>query len=128
MIIYKNTNYITLIKYILEKKFEISKLAIYKFFDSKKLEINKVINQNNDNLNLEFFSKIIYHLCLASCYLTEKLPDKSTLLEIKNIYKPITAELKQIAINYLKLGLNYIDKFPVDYRKELTKIYDELQK
>ena len=127
LIIYKNPLYEKLIASLLEKKFELSKLAIYKLFDLYKFNISSFIKLKKSNL-LES-SKYLYHLCLAACYLTASSFDKNELIAIKNNGKLVLSERsKQAALDYLKLGIDYINKFPVDYRKELTKIYDGLQK
>jgi hypothetical protein len=110
---------------LLDKKFELSKFAIYKFFDSRKIEINSILNQVDRGL-LKSFSKIVYHLCISIYYLTGVPLDRNILLAIKKLdYQPDT-NTKQIVREYLATGLTYLKDFPVDYRKELSKLYDNL--
>jgi inorganic pyrophosphatase/exopolyphosphatase len=64
IIIYKNTKYANLISKILEKKLELSTLAIYKLLSDKQSVIIRTIAQMAKG-KLECYTKLLYHLCLA---------------------------------------------------------------
>lgn len=127
LIIYTNNSYLSLISDLVSVKNKISTFAIYKLFATKKFEIKSILNQIN-NFDIKTFSKTIYHFCLCACYLTNTTLDKNILLNIKENYYNLDNKLQQIVVEYLTLGLNYIDKFPVDYRKELNELYDNISK
>jgi hypothetical protein len=98
----------------------ISKLAAYKLYDIHKIKVNQILNQQQiKHIN---YSKIIYHLCVAAYYLTEKTPDKVFLRNIKNCF---TQNNIDKIICCLETGSKYIADFPIDYKEELINLYKQ---
>lgn len=124
LVIYQNLKYLNLLEKLLMKKNEISTLAIYRLFETYKNKIDKILTQNE--ILFSDYSKFIYHLCFGTYYLLNEDPNIEFLKDLKWILRrQIKDETKSQAIKYLKLGVDYINKFPVDYRKELIKLsYD----
>jgi hypothetical protein len=106
-------------------KFEISKLAIYSFFEAHDSLVKKIIAQND--ILEEDYTKYIYHLCYSVYLLLEQPFDVDFLRKIKRIrLTPVDQVYKEQAVDLLKQGINYIKNNPVDYRKELAKLYDRI--
>lgn len=127
LIIYKNKNYTELINEILLKKFEISKLAIYKLLNVKHSVILRTIEQSKRG-KLDCYTKLIYHLCIAIYYLTGETLNIELLNNLKKLNPILNADDLIIINNYLSNGLAFIKKVPIDYEKELSDLYDELSK
>lgn len=117
-IIYQNELYKDIFDKLVSIKETISKLATYKLYDVHKARVNTILKQR-DIKPLDY-SKILYHLCISTYYLIGKTPDISFLCDIKNHFDK--SHIDQI-IWCLETGVNYIDTFPIDYKKELNKIY-----
>lgn len=125
--IYENPKYLDLIVKLDSIKTSISTLACYAFLESHKTLINKLISQNC--ILKEDYTKIIYHCCFASSYLTGYPISADCLKELKRIcWSPVKQEYKELAIQVLRDGINYVENNPTDYEKELNNIYDNLYK
>jgi hypothetical protein len=109
------------------KKFEISKLATYKLLNTKHLVILRTLEQSKRG-KLECYTKLIYHLCVAIYYLTGESLNTELLNNLKESNPILNTNDLIIINNYLSNGLAFIKKFPVDYEKELSDLYDELSR
>jgi hypothetical protein len=54
--------------------------------------------------------------------------DTEVLFEIKSLNVIINSTYLQILADYLNIGLMFMKDYPIDYRKELIKIHDELSR
>ena len=125
-IIYENSEYKQLLDTLFSYKYEISKLAIYKFFEEHDYAIQEVISENTI-LPKWYFYKYFYHLCNATYYLRNEEVDSVFLKELKRIYcKQISEKTKSLAVECLANGKNYINEHPIDYQKELSKLYEKI--
>lgn len=127
LVIYKNPNYLHILEKLLIIKNKISDLAIYRFYDTYKTKLTKILAQN-EILNQDY-SKFLYHLCFCTYCLLNEDVDLEFLKDLKLILRrQVRDETKQQAIKYLKLGVDYINKFPRDYRKELIELSYDIYK
>ena len=87
-------------------------------------EIDK-ISDSNDILSIPSH-KGIYHLCLATSYLSGEELDTDLLRDLKAICRqePSVAS-KQFAIDTINKGLVYIKSFPIDIEEELKNLYND---
>lgn len=125
--IYENPKYLDLILKLDTIKTSISTFACYAFLETNKTLINKLISQNC--ILEEDHTKIIYHYCFASSYLTGYPISADCLKELKRIrWSPVKQEYKDYAIEILKKGMNFINTNTIDCKKELNNLYDNLYK
>lgn len=118
-IIYENPKHQTIIDNLFLYKDEISKLAIYKFFDGHISAIEEVVEEGTIPSKWSFY-KYFYHLCNATYYLYNEEVDADFLKELKRIYcKPIREEVKKLAAKRLAMGIEYIKNNPINYKEEL---------
>lgn len=123
--IYENPKYLDLLAKLDSIKNSISICASYAFLNAQRPLLNKLTSQNN--ILKEDYNKFIYQCCFASCYLTNTQLDIDCLREIKRIYwNPVSQEYKDLAIQFLNGGINFIENNPIDYEKELQDLYDKI--
>lgn len=125
--IYENPKYSELLSKLEAIKAKISTLAGYCFLNAQRPRINKLITQNC--ILKEDHNKLLYQCCFASYYLTNTPINIDFLRELKRIYwNPVKQEYKDLTIEVLKSGLEYINNNPRDYEKELRELYEQIYK
>jgi hypothetical protein len=125
-IIYENIEHRLLLDGLFLHQQEISKLAIYKFFDNYRQAITEIISKNTIPSNL-FFYKYLYQLCNATYYLYNEEPDVDFLKDFKHIYhKQIKEDTKKLAISQLRRGIKFIEEHPIDYQEQLIQIAEKI--
>jgi hypothetical protein len=87
-----------------------------------KNEVEQVLS-NKDILSIPP-NKGIYHLCLATSYLTAEQYNLELLLDLKPICRrPPSQSSNEAAIEIIGKGLTYVKTFPINITLELEKIY-----
>lgn len=125
--IYENPIHTSLILKLDSMRTKISKLACYAFLKFNQIKIRGIVNKNS--ILKRDYTKLIYHWCVASCYLLDKPLEVSCLREIKRIrHHSVSDEHKQLAIQILKEGINYLDSNSWDCEKELHELYEKIYK
>ena len=126
LIIYENPQYDNILHNLYKTKDEFSVLGIYRFFELKKTYIYDVLSEGR--VLEQHYTKYLYHLCLASYYLTGEEPNKEFLRVLKRIrWRPVPDEYKQLAVKRLKIYKNYIEQNPLDVDNALEKLYKQLE-
>lgn len=125
LVIYSNPKYKTLLDVLNNIKNELSVLGAYTFYMAKEKYIAKILA---DQQILESsYSKILYHLCWASYYLTNEEPNEPFLASIKRIkWRPVPQEYKDLAVQRLQIYKNYIDNNPLDIVTEIQNAQAKL--
>jgi hypothetical protein len=125
LIIYKNPKYSDTLQKLYEIKDRLSALGIYRLFEVQKAYIDEILN--NGKVLEKHHTKYLYHLSLASYYLTGEELDKDFLRVLKRIRtQSVPEEYKQLAIERLKIYKNYINSHPSNIRAGLQALYKEL--
>ncbi len=123
--IYENPKYINTLNKLYAIKDNLSKLGMYRLFEIQKTYINDVINESQ--ILEKYYTKYLYHLCLASYYLTEEEPNKEFLRILKRIkWQPVSDVYKNLAVERLKIYKDYIETHPVDLKTSFNNLYMEL--
>ena len=125
--IYENPKYSDILHNLYEIKDRSSVAGMYRLFEVQKAYIDEVINEGK--VLEKHHTKYLYHLCLASYYLTGEEPDKDFLRVIKRIrWQPVSDEYKNLAVERLKIYKNYIEAYPIDVDKAFNDLYIKIQK
>ena len=125
MIIYENPKYKDIWQDLYAVKDRLSDLGMYRLFEVQKDYIDKVINEGK--VLEKHYTKYLYHLCLASYYLTREESDKDFLRVLKRIrWQPVPDEYKQLAVKRLKILKNYIEAHPIELDRAFNDLYMEL--
>lgn len=124
LVIYENPKYVDMLHSIYKIKDKISTMAMYRFFEAQQDYIDGVLNEGR--VLAKHHTKYLYHLCLASYYLTGEEIDKDFLRKLKRIrWQPVPDEYKNLAVERLKIYKNYIEQNPLDVDCILKKLYDD---
>lgn len=124
LIIYIKPGYQKLWELLIEYRESISKLACYQLFELMKKEIEQVLS-NKDILAISP-NKGIYHLCLATSYLTNEQYNLDLLRDLKPICRrPPSQSSNEAAVEIISKGLAYVKSFPINSVLELEKIYSD---
>ncbi len=119
VILYKNPKYDIIINKLYQYKDKLSNIQIYSFLNKYKNCVNNIITDGF--LKEDYYSKYLYHLCLASYYILNDKPDKEFLKNLKHIYyNKISKKYELLTIKRLKLYRDFIEQNPIDVDKELN--------
>lgn len=125
--IYENPAHVNLIQQLDNLRTKISALASYAYLEAHLPQINKLVKQNC--ILKEDYSKLIYHWCVAGCYLTNTPLEIEYLKSIKRIcWDPVPESYKDWAIDVLKKSVEFISANSWDCKEEFNKIYESLHK
>lgn len=83
LVIYENPKYIDILHSLYRNKDKMSLMAMYRFFEAQQGYINEVLNEGR--ILEKHHTKYLYHLCVASYYLTGEELDKDFLRVLKRI-------------------------------------------
>lgn len=123
LIIYENPKYSDMLQRLYDIKDKLSDLGIYRLFEIQKAYISEVLNEGA--VLEKHHTKYLYHLCLASYYLTGEEPEKDFLRAIKRIrWQPVSDEYKNLAVERLRIYKDYVEANPID----VVKVFDDLYK
>ena len=101
-ILYKNKEYESQINELLSEKNVISNNSCKALYNRLKELVDSIISDNA--ISEKNYTKMIYHLCLASYYLNGDEPDISFLKKIKRIrWQPVSDEYKILAVERLRI-------------------------
>ena len=101
-ILYQNKEYESQINELLSEKNDISSNSCKALYNRLKELVDSIISDNA--ISEKNYTKMIYHLCLASYYLNGDEPDISFLKKIKRIrWQPVSDEYKILAVERLKI-------------------------
>lgn len=108
-ILYQNEKYEYQINELLSEKETISNNSCKALYNRLSKLVNDIIS---DNAIVEKnYTKMIYHLCVASYYLNGDEPDISFLKRIKRIrWQPVSDEYKTLAVERLKILKSLLSK------------------
>lgn len=125
LIIYENPKYCDMLQRLYEIKDKLSVAGMYRLFEVWKDYVYGVLNEGQ--ILEKHYTKYLYHLCLASYYVTGEKPDKDFLRVIKRIrWQPVSDEYKQLAFERLQTYKNYIEANPIDAVKAFDDLYKEV--
>ena len=101
-ILYQNKEYESKINELLSEKNVISNNSWKALYNRLKELVDSIISDNA--ISEKNYTKMIYHLCLASYYLNGDEPDISFLKKIKRIrWQPVSDEYKILAVERIKI-------------------------
>ena len=101
-ILYQNKEYESKINELLSEKNVISNHSCKALYNRLKELVDNIISDNT--ISEKNYTKMIYHLCLASYYLNGDEPDISFLKKIKRIrWQPVSDEYKILAVERIKI-------------------------
>ena len=108
-ILYQNKEYESQINELLSEKNVISNNSCKALYNRLKELVDSIISDNA--ISERNYTKMIYHLCLASYYLNGDEPDISFLKKIKRIrWQPVPDEYKILAVERLKILKSLMSK------------------
>ena len=108
-ILYQNKEYESQINELLSEKNDISNNSCKALYNRLKELVDSIISDNA--ISEKNYTKMIYHLCLASYYLNGDEPDISFLKKIKRIrWQPVSDEYKILAVERLKILKSLLSK------------------
>ena len=108
-ILYQNKEYESQINELLSEKNVISNNSCKALYNRLKELVDSIISDNA--ISEKNYTKMIYHLCVASYYLNGDEPDISFLKRIKRIrWQPVSDEYKILAVERLKLLKSLLSK------------------
>ena len=108
-ILYKNKEYESQINELLSEKNVISNNSCKALYNRLKELVDNIISDNA--ISEKNYTKMIYHLCLASYYLNGDEPDVTFLKRIKRIrWQPVSDEYKILAVERLKILKSLLSK------------------
>lgn len=114
-IIYADTKYYGIIKYLIENKNTVALVGAYGLVRFHSDLIYRILSANQ--IKQQDYCKYIYHLCFASYVVLEEKPDKSFLANIKRIrWRNIPDEYKNLAVERIRLLSNYAAENPLNLR------------
>lgn len=126
VIIYENPKYIDKLHTLYAMKDAVSTMAAYLLFKEREAYINEVLSEGH--ILEKHYTKYLYHLCLASYYLTGEEVNKDFLRVLKRIrWQPVPDEYKNLAVERLKIYKTYIENNPVDIDDALEKLCERLE-
>jgi hypothetical protein len=125
LIIYYNPQYKKLISQLYTIKDGLSTIGMYLLYENCIEAVEKILEKNQ--LLPEYSNKFLYHLCLASYYLTNEKIDKDFITAMKRILtQPLSEKYKVKAVERLKVCKSYIESHPIDIKNTLQTLYKEL--
>lgn len=114
-IIYADTKYYGIIKYLIENKNTVALVGAYGLVRFHSDLIYRILSANQ--IKQQDYCKYIYHLCFASYVVLAEEPDKSFLANIKRIrWRNIPDEHKNLAVERIRLLSNYAAENPLDIK------------
>ena len=127
IVLYKNPKYNDIIDNLIKIKDDLSHISCYKYFNFNKKYIESILIDGY--IKEEKYSKLLYHLCLASYYITGETPDKDFLRSIKHIkQQAIREEYKGLVIERLNIYKKYIEQNPIDIDNITENLYKQVLK
>lgn len=122
-IIYADTKYHNLIRYLIENRNVIALVGAYGLVRFHNELITRILNAGE--IKQEDCCKFIYQLCFASYVVLAEKPDKSFLANIKRIrWRKIADEYKSLAVERIRLLSNYVVENPLDIKNVISQ-FDE---
>ncbi len=108
-ILYQNEEYESQINELLSEKNVISNNSCKALYNRFPKLVDDIISDNA--ISEKNYTKMIYHLCVASYYLNGDEPDISFLKKIKRIrWQPVSDEYKTLAVERLKILKSLLSK------------------
>ena len=108
-ILYQNEEYESQINELLSEKETISNNSCKALYNRLSKLVDDIISDNA--ISEKNYTKMIYHLCVASYYLNGDEPDISFLKKIKRIrWQPVSDEYKILAVERLKILKSLMSK------------------
>lgn len=124
-IVYANTKYSNIIKYLIDNKNNVALVGAYALVRFHNELISRILNANE--IKQEDYCKYIYHLCFASYVVLSETPDKTFLANIKRIrWRKITDEYKNLAVDRIRLLRNYVTEHPVDLKSIICEFNESI--
>lgn len=108
-ILYQNEEYESQINELLSEKNVISNNSCKALYNRLSKLVDDIISDNA--ISEKNYTKMIYHLCVASYYLNGDEPDTQFLKRIKRIrWQPVSDEYKILAVERLKILKSLLSK------------------
>ena len=108
-ILYQNKEYESQINELLSEKNVISNNSCKALYNRLPKLVDDIVSDNA--ISEKNYTKMIYHLCVASYYLNGDEPDISFLKKIKRIrWQPVSDEYKILAVERLKILKSLLSK------------------
>ena len=108
-ILYQNKEYESQINELLSEKETISNNSCKALYNRLSKLVDDIISDNA--ISEKNYTKMIYHLCVASYYLNGDEPDLSVLKKIKRIrWQPVSDEYKILAVERIKILKSLMSK------------------
>lgn len=127
LVIYKNHKYKKILDMIFASKDTFSLIGMHRLYEARKSFIDDILV--NDRISNKHCTKGIYHLCLASYYITQEKPDKEFLitLKLKLIDETsVSEEYKRLIIDRLKIYKTFVEANENGYNDALLTLSEEL--